>query len=153
MKIILLAIGKLKDKSCANLISDYSQRLSHYCDFEMKDISDAKNNSIDKCLLEEETKILKEIKPGDTLIVLDERGESVTSKYLANTLQNFQNRSIKRLVFVVGGSYGLSANIKQKADKLLALSALTLTHELARVFLVEQLYRAHTILRGEKYHH
>ena len=140
MKIILLAIGKLKNKSCESLVADYSERLSHYCDFEMKDVSD-------------EQKIFKEIKQGDYLMVLDDKGLSMTSKKLSETMQNLQNRSIKRLLLVIGDSYGHSEELKKKADSLLSLSVLTLPHELARVVLVEQLYRAYTILRGEKYHH
>lgn len=137
--LTVIAVGKIKNPHLKSLEEDYAKRLRHYTAFEIKEI---KENKFDKFL-----------EPGDFVVALDERGKSLTSMNLAVWLKEQQNRSVKNIVFVIGDAYELDPAVKKRANLTLTLSALTLPHELARVFLLEQLYRAHTILRGEKYHH
>ncbi len=139
-RITILAVGKLKDPLMGELQEKYLNRLSHYVNVEVK-------------CVQEGLQLLKALSDSDHIIVLDSKGETMTSVGLAQELQNLANRSVKHVVFVIGGAYGLDPSVRKKANRVISLSALTFPHELARVILLEQLYRAHTILRGEKYHH
>lgn len=145
-KLVLLAVGKIKNKATSSLVAEYSERLAHYLPFEMKEIKDSNQK-------EESLALQSQLKPGDLLVVLDERGKQVTSKGLAEQLENDLNRGFKRLVFMIGGAFGMTPELRSRATRVWALSSLTLPHELARVLALEQLYRAMTILKGEKYHH
>ena len=156
MKIKLLAIGKTDDKNLQLLISSYEARLKHYIKYEMELIPDLKNV---KNLSESEQKekegelILKRINPTDQLILLDEKGVMHTSKEFSNFMQKKMNSGIKQLVLVIGGPYGFSKTIYQKAQGKISLSKMTFSHQMIRLFVVEQIYRAFTILRNEPYHH
>lgn len=152
-KISIIVIGKTKNKAYLELESEYLSRLVHYTGAEIITLKDSASKVAAQKIKEESEAIEKIIQPGDKLIVLDERGKSITSVQLAQTIQTDDNQGIKRHVYIIGGAFGLSESIKKKAHLLLGLSALTLPHELARVTLLEQLYRAYTIIRGEKYHH
>ena len=156
MKIKLLAIGKTDDKELQSLIDRYEQRLKHYIKFELEVIPDLKKA---KHLSEKEQKqregalILKNTTPGDQLILLDEKGHQFRSIEFSRFLQKKLNAGIKQLVFVIGGPYGFSEEVYQKAQGKVALSKMTFSHQMIRLFFVEQLYRAFTILKNEPYHH
>jgi 23S rRNA (pseudouridine1915-N3)-methyltransferase len=138
MKIKLIAVGKLKSQGIAVMVEDYAKRIERYSPFEMSVVKDEGSVKIDR---------------DDFLVVLDERGEETTSKGLSEFLENHRRMGTKRLTFFVGDAPGVSETIKAKAKTLMSLSRMTFPHELARAILLEQLYRACTILRGEKYHY
>lgn len=155
MKVEVLAIGKNHDPKLATAIDDYSQRLNHYVGFSWK-ILDAKTSSSasPEYLKKIESELLvSNIDQTDKVILLDETGQQLSSLELADRLQSFMNQSVKKIVFVIGGAYGVSDEIIQRSDLVLSLSKLVFPHQLVRLILAEQLYRAHTILAGEKYHH
>ena len=156
MNIKLIAVGKTDNPALQQLISTYEKRLSYYINFELQLLPDIKNN---KSLSEEQQKIkegeliLSYIEPSHHLILLDERGKEYTSIAFADELQKKMNSGIKQLTFVIGGPYGFSQAVYQRANSKLSLSKLTFSHQMIRLFFVEQLYRAFTILRNEPYHH
>jgi len=152
-QILLLAVGKLKLTENKSLCQNYLERLSHYTKFEMIEVPDASGLDPDRQKIKESESLVEKIKAGDFVILLDETGKEFTSRAFAEKIQSLYNAAHKRIVFVMGGAYGLSDALKKRGQLTLALSQLTLPHELARVVFLEQLYRAHTILKGEKYHH
>ncbi|MEM6684944.1 MAG: 23S rRNA (pseudouridine(1915)-N(3))-methyltransferase RlmH [Bacteroidota bacterium] len=156
MNIKLLAIGRTDDKQLQQLIDHYVKRLSHYIKFELEIIPDIKNT---KNLSEVQQKekegelILKKISSSDLLVLLDENGKQFSSIEFSNYLQKRMNSGIKTLVLVIGGPYGFSENVYAKAQGKISVSKMTFSHQMVRLFVVEQLYRAFTILRNEPYHH
>ncbi|MCB0475379.1 MAG: 23S rRNA (pseudouridine(1915)-N(3))-methyltransferase RlmH [Flavobacteriaceae bacterium] len=156
MKIKLLAVGKTDDKNLQHLIDAYQKRLSFYIKFDLEVIPDIKNS---KNLTEQQQKeqegilLLKRLDPTDELILLDERGTQYRSLAFAGFLQKKMNSGIKQLVFAIGGPYGFSEAVYQKATASVTLSKMTFSHQMVRLFITEQLYRAFTILRNEPYHH
>ena len=156
MNIKLIAVGKTDNPALQQLISTYEKRLSYYINFELQLLPDIKNS---KSLSEEQQKIkegeliLSYVEPSHHLILLDERGKEYTSIAFADALQKKMNTGIKQLTFVIGGPYGFSQAVYQRANSKLSLSKLTFSHQMIRLFFVEQLYRAFTILRNEPYHH
>ncbi|WP_435654744.1 23S rRNA (pseudouridine(1915)-N(3))-methyltransferase RlmH [Cellulophaga baltica] len=156
MTIKLLAIGKTDSNNLSQLIDEYENRLKHYVKFELELIPDIKNT---KNLSEAQQKekegeaILKKINPTDALILLDENGKQFTSVDFSNYLQKKMNSGIKQLVFVIGGPYGFSAAVYGNAQGKISLSKMTFSHQMIRLFVVEQVYRAFTILKNEPYHH
>lgn len=156
MNIKLLAIGKTDDKNLQTLIEQYQKRLSFYVKFDLEVIPDIKNvkNLSEKEQKEKEGElILSKITPTDQLILLDENGKSFSSVGFSDYLQKKMNSGVKTLVFVIGGPYGFSDAIYQKASGKVSLSEMTFSHQMVRLFVVEQIYRAFTILRNEPYHH
>ena len=156
MQIKLIAIGKTDQIELDRLISIYQNRLSHYVRFSFEIIPDLKNskNLSEKLQKEAEGKlILSKILPTDRLILLDENGKEMDSVGFSNFLQKQMNSGLKRLVLVIGGPYGFSPDVYQKATGKLALSKLTFSHQMLRLFIIEQLYRGFTILKNEPYHH
>ena len=156
MKIKLLAIGKTDDKNLQILIDGYQKRLKHYIGFEFEILPDIKNakNISQKQQKEKEGKlILKKLKPTDSLIVLDENGKEFSSVRFSGFLQKKMNSGIKQLVFVIGGPYGFSQEVYKKAQGKISFSKMTFSHQMFRLFVVEQIYRAFTILKNEPYHH
>ena len=156
MQIKLLAIGKTDNKALQSLIDDYQNRLSHYIRFEMEvipDVKNAKHLSEDQQKQKEGELILQKINNQDVVILLDENGSAKSSIAFANHLQKHMNSGLKRMVFVIGGPYGFSNEVYGKAREKLSLSAMTFSHQMVRLFFVEQLYRAFTILKNEPYHH
>ena len=155
MKITLLLVGKTTDKHLQALIDDYAERLKHYVSFEQKVIPELKNA---KSLSQAEQKqaegemILKAVETSATLILLDERGDEYRSIDFASQMQKLLHGG-KNICFAVGGPYGFSANVYQRADRMLSISKMTFSHQMIRLLFTEQLYRAMTILKGEKYHH
>ena len=156
MQITLLAIGKTDDKQLQLLIDTYQKRLSHYVKFDFEIIPDLKNT---KNLSETQQKekegeaLLKKIQTSDRVLLLDENGKQFSSVAFSQQIQKHMNAGIKRLVFIIGGPYGFSPAMYQRADKKLSLSTMTFSHQMVRLFFIEQLYRAFTILGNEPYHH
>ncbi|WHT39922.1 23S rRNA (pseudouridine(1915)-N(3))-methyltransferase RlmH [Myroides sp. mNGS23_01] len=156
MNIKLLAIGKTDNKELQTLMNDYMKRLSFYVKFDMEiiaDIKNAKNLSEAQQKQKEGELILSKINPTDFLILLDEKGKEFTSVGFADELQKRMNTGIKTLVFVIGGPYGFSEEVYQNAKGKISLSKMTFSHQMIRLFIIEQLYRGFTILRNEPYHH
>ncbi len=155
MKINLLCIGKTDDKKITELISYYIARLPKHWNFEMTEIPDAKNArnlSVDLLKKEEAKLFFNQIENTDIVVLLDEKGKEFTSREFAQKLNNWQNNSIKRICFLVGGAYGFSEEIYIRANEKLSLSKMTFTHQMIRLFFVEQIYRADQILQGKPYH-
>jgi 23S rRNA (pseudouridine1915-N3)-methyltransferase len=156
MKITLLAIGKTDNRNLQNLMDDYNKRLNFYVSFSLEvipDIKNAKNLSETQQKQAEGEEILKKIIPADTLILLDENGKAFSSVGFSDFLQKKMNSGLKNLVFVIGGPYGFSEELYARANGKVSLSAMTFSHQMVRLFFIEQLYRAFTILRNEPYHH
>ena len=155
MKIRLLVVGKTKEKEIQSGIDEYLKRLTRYINFQMEVIPDVK---VSKKMSSGEVKILegKEILKRldkDVLILLDEKGKEFTSVGFAKWIENQQMNSTKQLTFLIGGAYGFSEEVYQRATSKIALSKMTFTHQMIRLIFIEQLYRAFTIIKGEKYHH
>ncbi len=156
MKIRILAIGKTDDKNLLSLIQTYEQRLKHYIKFDLiiiPDIKNAKNLSMKQQKEREGELILKNIQASDQLFLLDEKGQEFGSIEFSSFLQKKMNSGMKQLVLVIGGPYGFSEKVYQKATGKISLSKMTFSHQMIRLFIVEQIYRAFTILKNEPYHH
>lgn len=155
MKITLLVVGKTTDSHIEALINDYQKRLVHYVPFALQVIPELKNT---KALTAEQQKqaegelILRQITSATDLVLLDEHGKEYRSIEYADYVQKKMS-SGRDIVFVVGGPYGFSDAVYARANGKISLSKMTFSHQMVRLFFVEQLYRAMTILRGEPYHH
>lgn len=155
MKITLLVVGKTTDSHIEALIQEYQKRLTHYLPFTLQVIPELKNT---KALTSEQQKqaegelILRTITPATDLILLDEHGKEYRSIEFADYIQKRMS-SGRDVVFVVGGPYGFPEAVYQRANGKISLSKMTFSHQMVRLFFVEQIYRAMTILRGEPYHH
>ena len=155
MKINLLCIGKTDDKEIKNLINYYLTRLPRHWNFEILEIPDVKNarNLTPDLLKKEEAKLfLNIIENTDLVVLLDEKGKQFTSREFAQKLDSYQNNSIKKICFLVGGAYGFSEEMYQRANEKISISKMTFTHQMIRLFFVEQIYRADQILQGKPYH-
>lgn len=155
MKISLIQIGNTDETYIKEGVGKYIKRLKHYIDFEsmvIPDLKSTKNKSLELRKDEEGKLILKQLKDSDFVVLLDEKGKEYTSLLLAKYIQKRMN-SGQNLVFVIGGAFGFSKEVYSRANSTIALSQLTFSHQMVRLFFVEQLYRSMTILRGEKYHH
>ena len=156
MNIKLIAIGKTDNKALQILIDDYSKRLSFYIKFDLEiiaDIKNVKNLSENQQKEKEGDLILSKISPTDQLILLDENGSTFSSVGFSEYLQKKMNSGVKTLVFVIGGPYGFSDEVYQKAQGKISLSLMTFSHQMVRLFFIEQVYRGFTILKNEPYHH
>jgi len=156
MTIKLLAIGKTDSTELQQLISMYEKRLGHYVNFNLElipDLKKTKNLSEQKQKEKEGELILKQLAPADVLVLLDESGKQFSSVEFSSYLQKKMNSGIKQLVFVIGGPYGFSDMIYKTASGKISLSKMTFSHQMVRLFVVEQVYRAFTILKNEPYHH
>ncbi len=155
MKTALILVGKTNDTHLQAIINDYAERITHYMPFEIIVIPELKNT---KSLSEEQQKvregelIMKQLTAQDTVILLDERGKQYRSLDFAKWIEK-QQLTARRLVFVIGGPYGFSPTIYDRANGKISLSAMTFSHQLVRTIFTEQLYRACTIIKGEPYHH
>ncbi|MGV3508076.1 MAG: 23S rRNA (pseudouridine(1915)-N(3))-methyltransferase RlmH [Sphingobacteriaceae bacterium] len=156
MKITFLVLGKTEDSFLKEGIEKYVKRLKHYVKFEMVEIPELKNT---KSLTEEQQKskeaelILKNLASTDYVVLLDEKGLEYTSVQFSGYISKKMLSSVQNLVFIVGGPYGFDNNLQTKANDKLSLSKMTFSHQMVRLFFVEQLYRAFSILKGEPYHH
>ncbi|MCM1309583.1 MAG: 23S rRNA (pseudouridine(1915)-N(3))-methyltransferase RlmH [Bacteroides sp.] len=154
MKLLLIAVGKTNTDYVSRGINDYLSRLSHYIPVATKIIADVRKSPTPQKQKELEGEaILATLLPSDRVILLDENGREYTSRQFAAYCERLQASGAKRVVFIVGGPYGFSPAVYERADGQVSLSKMTFNHEMVRLFFAEQLYRAQTILRGEPYHH
>lgn len=156
MNIKLIAIGKTDNKNLQSLVDEYQKRLSFYIKFDLEvipDIKNVKNLSESQQKEKEGELILAKITPTDQLILLDENGKTFSSLGFSSELQKKMNSGVKTLVFVIGGPYGFSNTVYTKAQGKISLSLMTFSHQMVRLFFIEQLYRGFTILKNEPYHH
>lgn len=156
MKLHVIFTGKTTGKLFQEAIADYQSRLVHYVPFSIEELPDLKNT---KNLTEEQQKekeadmLFEKLQPGDVLVLLDEKGKEFTSREFSTYLDNKQQTVGKRLVFLIGGPYGFSQRVYDAAQGKISLSKMTFSHQMVRLFLVEQIYRAYTILNNQPYHH
>lgn len=155
MTITVLAIGKKHDPYLIDAVSDYARRLQHYTKLEWKLVETKITPTMSESEIRaaESAVLINQLASTDTVILLDETGTQLDSPALADKLQGYMNRGTRQLVFIVGGAYGVDEALQKRADFTWSLSKLVFPHQLVRLILAEQLYRAHTILAGEKYHH
>jgi 23S rRNA (pseudouridine1915-N3)-methyltransferase len=156
MTIKLLTIGKTDDNSLQGLIDTYVKRLGHYNKFELEiipDLKKTKNLNTEQQKVMEGKNILDRVNTSDFLVLLDENGRQYSSEGFSEYIQKRLNSGMKQLIFVVGGPYGFSEEVYQRANGKISLSKMTFSHQMVRLFFTEQLYRAFTILKNEPYHH
>lgn len=156
MKLSLIQVGKTTSKEFQTIIDDYTGRVKHYCQFDIVTIPELKNT---KSLSQQQQKqmegelILKQIQTSDHVVLLDEHGKEMRSIELAAWMEKKQQTVSRNMVFVIGGPYGFSNAVYDRANEKLSLSKMTFSHQMIRMIFVEQLYRAFTIIKGEQYHH
>ena len=156
MKIKLLVTGKTNKNYLIEGEKDYEKRLSHYCKFSELIIPDIKNRtkfSNNELIIKEGKLILSKLNNGDVVILLDEKGKQHSSIEFSNLISNKIMDRTKSLVFIIGGAFGFSYEVYEKANLKMSLSRMTFSHQMVRMIFKEQLYRAFTIIKGEKYHH
>ena len=155
MTISLLCIGKTDSKEISSLLENYEKRLRHYIRFERIELPDVKRKNLSPAQQKsaEAELLLKKLSPTDQVILLDEKGKEYRSVEWSAQLEAKMVQGTRRLVFLVGGPYGFDEQIYQRANSKLSLSRMTFSHQMVRLFFVEQLYRAFTIIRKEPYHH
>ncbi len=156
MKITLIAVGKTTEKYFVDAIDEYRNRLKFYLPFEFEIIPELKNTKSLSELQQKEKEgelILKQLQPGDVLVLLDEHGKEFTSMKFADYIEKKTHSVSKRLVFVIGGPYGFSEKVYAAAQEKISVSKMTFSHQMIRMIFLEQLYRAMTILNNEPYHH
>lgn len=155
MKITLLCVGETKMPFLKEGINLFKSRLSHFVSFNLLEVNNVKTppNPLPAFVKDKEAEaLLKHIKPGDTLVLLDEKGTTYNSQGFATYIQACQVQSTKHLVFIIGGAYGFSDTLYKKAAHKMSLSKMTFTHDMARLIFTEQLYRAYTIINNFPYH-
>lgn len=156
MRILLLQIDKTQDSYLAEGIEIYTKRLKNYTQLEITTINVPKvvrQRSFNEQKSEEAKLIFNHITPEDHLILMDDKGREFSSVEFSKFIAQKQNASLKRLVFLIGGPFGFDPRVYERADFKLSFSKMTFSHQMIRLFFVEQLYRAYSILKGEKYHH
>lgn len=152
MKIRVLWVGKSRDPWVKEAVDEYAGRIRRYCPLELIDIRDEKGAEAEEMRRRECERLEKQIPPNATLVLLDERGGQMDSPSLASFIGKQRDAGVGEVVFAIGGAYGFSEEFRRRG-KLLSLSKMTFTHQMVRMFLLEQVYRAFTILNGEPYHH
>jgi len=154
-KVRVLCVGKKQEAYLKTGIEIYQKKLRRYCDFELLALREANygKGSIKQWHKQEQEEITNKLRPQTYVIACDEGGKSLSSALFAKKLEGISNQGLSRIDFIVGGPYGLPPAVKNQADLILSFSSMTLTHQMIRLFLVEQIYRGFTILNGEKYHH
>lgn len=155
MRINLVCIGKTDDKEITSLLSYYFTRLPNHWNFEINilpDVKNAKSLTPDLIKKEEAKLFLNQFETSDYIILLDEKGKQFTSRDFAEKIDFYMNSSVKRVCFLIGGAYGFSDEIYAKSNEKISLSKMTFTHQMVRLFFVEQIYRAASILQGKPYH-
>ncbi len=153
MKIILLSFGKQQEASTKEALDDFTRRVTRYFPCEWKLLPPSKLTEPTQLKKQEAQVFLQQLQPDDYLVLLDERGKNISSPELAEIIQGRANESRRQLVFLIGGAYGVDSTVLQRANFTWSLSKLVFPHQLVRLLLAEQVYRACTILRNEKYHH
>ena len=155
MKIKIIALGKIKEKYLKSGIDEFLKRLTPYASvsvFELNPIEIKDENLKDKILLDEGEKILSNIKPLDFVITLEIEGQQFSSEDFAQKIKDLTNNGTQEIVFVIGSSCGIGKNVSTRANLKMSMSKMTFLHEFARLILIEQIYRAFKINKGEKYH-
>lgn len=152
LKLHFVWIGKTKDNRCAELVVDYLDRIKRFAQLAVSELKEQSSDDERRIIAAESVKLLNAVEKDDFVVLMDEGGRGMTSLELAEFISARQQSGTKRLAFVVGGFAGVSSEVRQRANLELSLSRMTLTHELARVILTEQIYRAFTILDGLPYH-
>lgn len=153
MKISIWCIGKTDEKYLIEGIDKYIQRLTHYTKIEYEVFKDVKSGQTSEETLKREAEmILAKLKSDDLLVLMDERGDMYDSVKFSAYLQKLQNQANKHVIFLIGGAFGHHSTIRNRANHLISLSKMTFSHQMVRLFLAEQIYRAFTIIRNEKYH-
>jgi len=156
MKITLLVVGKTSEKYLKEGITIYLNRLKHYVQFEIQiipDIKTTKKSTAEYVKIKEGEQILLKDAPAKEFHLFDEKGKMFSSREFANFLNKKMLSGVKELIFVIGGAYGFSEEVYNRANSKVSLSKMTFSHQMVRILCVEQFYRAFTILRGEPYHH
>ena len=153
MKLIIIQVGKTADEYLKEGIGIYTKRIANYAELDVETVKPSLHKDKLKAMQEEEKSILSKIKQGDFLVVLDEKGEELGSRQLAAKIQKWMERGVGRIVFIIGGAFGISPTLKKRTDFIFSVSKLTFTHQMVRLILAEQIYRSLTILRNEGYHH
>lgn len=156
MKMRLILVGKTVDRYIREGMAVYEGRLGHYIPFSVEEIPELKQVSAltrDQIKIREGELVSARIKPSDWVVLLDERGPACTSLEWADRLRSRMSHSPRDIVFVIGGAYGFSKAVYDRADSLLSLSKMTFSHQIVRLIFMEQIYRAFTIIHGEPYHH
>lgn len=155
MRINLICIGKTDDREIAGLISYYQNRLPKHWNFSITEIPDVKNakNLTPELIKKEEAKLFSQsLESADYVVLLDEKGKQFTSREFAAKIENWMNASTKKVSFLIGGAYGFADEIYERANEKMSMSKMTFTHQMIRLFFVEQIYRADQILQGKPYH-
>jgi 23S rRNA (pseudouridine1915-N3)-methyltransferase len=154
MKIVVLSVGRVRQRFVLDAEGEYLQRIKGSFQVELVELGMESPESMKPAEVQarEAEEVLKKTRSYDYLVVLDERGKEMTSKALSEFVQARMNSGIKSVCFVIGGAYGFAEKVRQEADLILSLSALTFPHQLTRMLLVEQLYRSHTLIKGISYH-
>ncbi len=156
MKITFLTVGKTEDAYLKEGIEKYVKRLKHYTKLELVELNELKNTKAltpDQQKAKEAEMILKKITPLDHVVLMDEKGTEYTSTQFAAYINKREISSSATLIFIIGGPYGFDQSVYQRANDKISLSRMTFSHQMVRLFFVEQLYRAYTIMKGEPYHH
>ncbi len=156
MKIRLITVFRNENETVNELTDDYVKRIAHYTKIELVPVKvrrTQKELTIVEQKKEEAELILKHIQPGDYVVILDELGKEFTSAKFADYIRQKMDTSVKSLVFIIGGAFGFDERLYESKDDMICLTRLTLPHQLAKLVFVEQLYRAFTIIKNEKYHH
>lgn len=153
MKHELLFLGKTKDTFISAGIQEYSSRLQHYTRVSLKTLKEKKCSKTQTVPIEQEgEQFLQAVSTGAVVVALDAGGKQITSEGLAELISGWEQRGVKEVSYIIGGHLGLAAKVIARADMCLSLSLMTFTHDMARMLLLEQIYRAYTIKAGEKYH-
>lgn len=152
MRLHFVWIGKTRDRRWATLLEEYLKRIERFIPYELSELKEYSGTAVDRALVAEGEKILAAVERDDFVILLDERGREYSSTEFAGFINAKQENGIKRLAFIIGGFTGVSDAVKVKADVQISLSKMTMTHEMARVILTEQIYRAFTLIAGLPYH-
>lgn len=152
MKLRIIWVGKSRDLWVKEVTAEYAGRIRRYAPLELREVRDEKGAEAEEMRRRECERLEKMVPPGATLVLLDERGEQMNSPGLAAYIGKQRDSGIGELVFAIGGAYGFSEEFRRRG-RLLALSRMTFTHQMVRVFLLEQIYRVFTILNNEPYHH
>ncbi len=152
MKLSLLWVGKTKNRQLLSLLQEYERRIRRFCELRLIEIKSEEQGNALRVVAREGERLLAKIRTDDFLIALDRRGRDLSSEDFGKLIAEKRNHSLKNLVFLVGGPFGLSEPIRARADQLLSLSRMTLNHEITRLVLLEQVYRAFTLMHGIPYH-
>ena len=156
MKLHVIFTGRTTGRLFQEAIADYADRLTHYLPFSIEalpDLKNARNLSEEQQKEREADMLFEKLQPGDVLVLLDERGREFTSREFSQFIEQKMHTVPKRLVFLIGGPYGFAPRVYEAAQQKISLSKMTFSHQMVRLFLVEQIYRACTIMHGEPYHH